>query len=130
MTSSGTGPSGAAGTLRGRVTGGAARLADAALERAQDAVLNGDHPAARFIALTKMDDDAPMTPESFLVMLVDAVRGDEARQMGHDDVMKAAKRRQARLGKLCVFGGPTALYLLSLYCEVAVLCDVERAHRL
>jgi hypothetical protein len=116
--------------LRERVNGGATRMTSVALERAEHALLHGAHAAARFIALMKMDDSRPLTPESFLVMLVDAVRGDEGREMRHRDVRKAAKRRQARLGKLCVFGGATALYLLSLYCEVAVLCDVERAHQL
>jgi hypothetical protein len=106
------------------------RLTDLAIARAHDALLRGDHAAARLAGLLKMDDDHPLTVEAFMVALVDAVRGDEAREMRARDVTKAAKRRQSRLGKLCSFGGPTALYLFSLYCEVAVLCDVERAHRL
>jgi hypothetical protein len=64
------------------------------------------------------------------VLLVDAVRGDETAQVIETEVVDAAKRRQRRLGAVACVGGRTTLHLVSLYCEVAILCDVERAFRL
>jgi hypothetical protein len=116
--------------LRDRLTAGAAQLADTAATRARDAVLHGDHTGARLLALLRMEDDRPLTVENLLVLLVDAVRGDDDELLTERDVVKAAKRRQRRLGTMAVLGGPTGLRLVSLYCEVAILCDLEQMHGL
>jgi hypothetical protein len=117
-------------SLTDRISDKASQLAVTAVEKGADFAANGDHAGARFLALLNMKDDSPITVERLVVMLVDAVRGDESRELGERDVVKAAKKRQRRLGAVAALGGPTGLYVASLYAEVAILGDIERANRL
>ena len=113
-----------------KVTGGAARLASDAATKAKEAVA-GSEAGARLLAIVRIDDDRPLTPERLLVMLVEAVRGDdEERDLSARDVLKAAKRRQRLAGAAGALGGPVGLQLASLYCEAELLCDVAERHGL
>jgi hypothetical protein len=113
-----------------KVTGGAARLASDAAAKAKEAVA-GSEAGARLLAIVRIDDDRPLTPERLLVMLVEAVRGDDdERELSARDVLKAAKRRQRLAGAAGALGGPIGLQLASLYCEAELLCDVAERHAL
>jgi len=115
-----------------RVTGEASRLAGEAATKAKETVA-GSEAGARLLSIVRMDDDKPLSVERLLVMLVDAVRGDdgeEERDLTDKDVLKAAKRRQRMAGAAGALGGPAGLQLASLYCEVELLCDVAERHRL
>ena len=81
-----------------------------------------------------LTDDQAMTPERFLVRLVDAVRVDgRADDRSTDDVYVAAKSRRRRLGLASFAAGPligVVSQLADLYCETAVVCDLSDVHGL
>ncbi|MBA3747144.1 MAG: hypothetical protein H0W96_06570 [Solirubrobacterales bacterium] len=113
-----------------KVGDGAKGLASSAAAKAKETVV-GSEAGARLLAIVQIDDDRPLTPERLLVMLVDAVNGDEQmRELSHRDVVKAAKKRQRLAGTAGALGGPIGLQLASLYCEAELLCDVAERHRL
>src|SRR5687768_3782339 len=113
-----------------KVTGGAARLAGDVAAKAKEAVA-GSEAGARLLAIVRIDDDRPLTPERLLVMLIEAVRGDdEERDLSARDVLKAAKRRQRLAAAAGAVGGPVGLQLASLYCEAELLCDIAERHAL
>jgi hypothetical protein len=113
-----------------KATGGAARLASDVAAKAKEA-LAGTEASARLLAIVRIDDDRPLTAERLLVMLVEAVHGeDEERELSARDVLKAAKRRQRLAGAAGALGGPVGLQLASLYCEAELLCDVAERHAL
>ncbi len=89
-----------------------------------------DGAGPRLLALLRMEDDQPITIETMVVLLVDAVRKDgEARELSDRDVRKAAKRRYRRLGTAALPTGPLGWHLVELYCEAATLCDIVELRR-
>lgn len=116
--------------LRNRLAADAARLAKSAAAAAEQRIADSDNAGARFIAMIRMDDDRPITVEAWLVLLIDAVHSDEARELTDRDVKKAAKRRQRRAGAAGALGGPVGMHVASLYCEAEILCDLVERHRL
>ncbi|MEA2270040.1 MAG: hypothetical protein QOC64_2650 [Solirubrobacteraceae bacterium] len=112
---------------------GAAKAKEAAGDAAAKAkeTVVGSDAGVRLLAIVRIDDDRPLSVERLLVMLVDAVRGDdEQRDLSDRDVLKAAKKRQRRAGAAGALGGPVGLQIASLYCEAELLCDVAERHRL
>lgn len=104
----------------------AADGAEAAKVKAKEALeTRGGTAGPRLLALLRMDDEQPVTIEALVVLLVDAVRGDdEVRELSDRDVYKAAKRRYRRLGTLSLPTGPVGWHVVGLYCETATLCDL------
>ncbi len=115
--------------LRDRMAAQAARVASTAAAKARETVAGSD-AVVRMLAIVRIDDDRPMSPERLLVMLVDAVNGEADRELTDRDVLKAAKKRQRLAGAAGAAGGPVGLQLASLYCEAEILCDVAERHRL
>ena len=111
------------------MTAQAARVGNAAAAKARETVAGSD-AGARLLAIVRIDDDRPMSPEWLLVMLVDAVNGEQRRELTDRDVLKAAKKRQRLAGAAGAAGGPVGLQLASLYCEAEIICDVAERHRL
>jgi hypothetical protein len=116
--------------LRDRLAADAARLAKGAASAAEQRIVDSDKAGARLVAMIRMDDDRPITVEAWLVLLIDAVHSDEARDLTDRDVKKAAKRRQRRAGAAGALGGPIGMHIASLYCEAEILCDLVERHRL
>jgi len=115
--------------LRNRMTAQAGRIASTAAAKARETVAGSD-AVVRLLAIVRIDDDRPMSPERLLVMLVDAVNGEADRELTDRDVLKAAKKRQRLAGAAGAAGGPVGMQLASLYCEAEIICDVAERHRL
>lgn len=117
--------------LRDRLKEEVAKAGATASEKAREVAAGASESMGpRLTALVKMDEDRPLTPESFLLKLVDAIRRDEPRGLLDKDVRKAAKRRQRVAGGIGTLGGLPGLHVASLYCEAALLCDVAELHEL
>lgn len=80
------------------------------------------------------DDEQPLSVESFLLILVRAVREDEqGEERQARDVYVTARKRRRRLGLMSFGAGPligVANQLADLYCETATVCDVATLHGL
>jgi hypothetical protein len=124
-----------------------AALAEAAVDEARDRAVDaagdarsGATRAARWLAehdpsaaarMTLMaDEDARLSVEAFLVLLLDAMNADEERTLTAGQVEKAGRRRARRAGILGIWGGPAGLCAASLYAEAMLACDVVDRHGL
>lgn len=117
--------------LRDRLKEEAAKAKANATEKAREVGAGaGEKLGPRLTALVKMDEDQPLTPETFLLKLVEAIRRDERRELSDKDVKKKARRRQRVAGGIGTLGGLPGLHVASLYCEAALLCDVAELHGL
>jgi hypothetical protein len=131
--------------FRDRLTALAETVADEARERTTDAVQDAKGHAtrgARWLAerdpsasarLKLMaSDDARLSVEAFLVLLLDTMNADD-----DDDhaptakqVERAGRRRARRAGIVGIWGGPAGLCLASLYSEAMLVCDIVDRHDL
>ncbi len=108
----------------------AARLAKSASAKADEKLASGDKAGARLLAIIKMQDDRPLSAESLLELLVHAVHADEPQTLSERDVKRSGKRRLRIAGMAGMAGGPIGMCIASMYCEVAIVCDVVDCHRL
>lgn len=115
--------------IRDRVAARVQETAATAVVKARDVALS-QTVGPRLLELLEMESDRPLSIETMSTLLVRAVRDDDDSELAHVEVTRAAKRRQRILGAAGMFGGMPGIHLSSLYCEVVLLCDVERMHRL
>jgi hypothetical protein len=80
------------------------------------------------------EDERDQSAESYLLMLVRAVRDDEREEeQSNRDLYVRARKRRRRLGLIAFGAGPmagAANRVSDLYCEVATFCDVADFHAL
>jgi len=121
--------------LRDRLDAGAAKLSQGARDVADSGTVRQAGESLQGLrALFKTDVGRPTSIERFLVALVRAVREDDRTgDRSTRDVFEAARRRRRRLGVLSLGAGPlvgAASHVVDLYCETAVVCDLEGVHHL
>jgi hypothetical protein len=77
------------------------------------------------------DDDAQLSVERFLVLLLDAMNGaEDPDRPTAEEVARAGRRRARRAGILGIWGGPAGLMATSLYAEAMLVCDIVDHHGL
>jgi hypothetical protein len=118
--------------LTDRLAANFATAAKATADRAVDTFNSGADTVTRLRAIQKLDDSHPMTIEMLLLMLVEIIRSEDRqrRPASRDAVADAARTRQRVAGAATIAGGALGGYVVSLYCEAAVLCDVVDWHQL
>jgi len=114
--------------LKERLAATAADAARAGVEKAKEKIDN-ESVTSRLTTLRDMQDDRSTTIEALLVLLIDAVREENCRELSERDIKKFGKRRQRIAGGLGMFAGPAGIYIASLYSEVKIFCDVAERHR-
>jgi hypothetical protein len=126
--------------FRDRLSALAETVADEAKERAEDArghatraagwLAERDPSASARLALMT-SDDARLSVEAFVVLLLDTMNADEDDDAPTaKEVERAGRRRARRAGVLGMFGGPAGLCLASLYSEAMLVCDIVDRHGL
>jgi hypothetical protein len=130
--------------FRDRLTALAETVADEARARTTDAVqdarghatrgarwLADRDPSASARLKLMADENARLSVEAFLVLLLDTMNADD-----DDDtptakqVERAGRRRARRAGIVGIWGGPAGLCLASLYSEAMLVCDIVDRHDL
>lgn len=99
--------------------GGASRGIQAVRELAADRVTS---LGPRLRELIASDDRRALTPESLLLLLINAVRDDDEVDLSLQDLREMGKRNE-RLGAAAgILGGGPGCFLAEMYCDTALYC--------